>query len=32
MLILDISELKAGHYTLSFTDKLGELTKSFVVE
>jgi len=32
MLILDISELKAGLYTLSFTDKLGELTKSFVVE
>jgi hypothetical protein len=32
MLVIDISDLAAGHYTLSFTDKLGELTKSFVVE
>jgi hypothetical protein len=30
--VVDISDLAAGHYTLSFTDKLGELTKSFVVE
>ena len=32
MLVIYISDLAAGHYTLSFTDKLGELTKSFVVE
>ena len=32
MLVIDISDLAVGHYTLSFTDKLGELTKSFVVE